>query len=202
MVVGKLTIVSSLYNPMGHAFLIYESYVNDNLDLSGLEGGYILSDENTVYTLTEPCIYTVGPNDVISIGNTGVDSGTSKWFCASEIIDVDGAGVFFNREFVEEIKNTESKQVYHDNWAYSRDITQHQLKIMIDDHSNKSYGLLHFNCAYTATRAWNHSFGEIEFWEMAGLIKTDYINLPVQLYLSIYKKEGSYEYNLRKHIHR
>jgi hypothetical protein len=79
-IIGKLTIVSHDPDGFGHSFLLYESYINDTLDLSGLAAGfeYIKNDgddsDRNNWKKIYPCEYKISPNRYISIGNF-VDNG-------------------------------------------------------------------------------------------------------------------------------
>ena len=79
-IIGKLTIVSHDPDGFGHSFLLYESYINDTLDLSGLAAGfeYIKNDgddsDRNNWKKIYPCEYKISSNRYISIGNF-VDNG-------------------------------------------------------------------------------------------------------------------------------
>lgn len=83
-VVGKLTIVSHDPKGIGHAFLLYESYINDKLDLSGLAAGFKYvendGDNNNLnnWGKIDACEYIISPNRYISIGNFVDGAGTAS----------------------------------------------------------------------------------------------------------------------------
>lgn len=201
VVVGELTIVSSTYNSklLGHSFLIYQSYVDDVLDFTGIEGGYVLTDNYTNYYRVEACTYTVHKDEYITLGNTGkyMEEG---FFCITEIVDVDSAGIFFNREIAVEIDNIGAKeQYYNNNMAYSIDVTEEQMDIVLDIHNEMNeYELLNNNCTRVAKSAWNGAvYGCYSGLEIFAEVHSKY-NTPNGLKKLISSWDGSYEIDLRE----
>ena len=199
VVVGELTIVSSTYNFWaGHSFLLYQSYIKDTLDFTGISGGYELTDNNTSYKRVEPCWYEIGMGQYVSLGNTSVDIVYVGIHPLSGTAD-ENVAILFNREFVAEIKNKKDEQYYHDNMAFSVDITEEQLYTVIEVHNEMNeYNLFENNCTHVAKTAWNKAIygyliGEDEF--LAGHSTQ---NTPRQLKRLISDWEGSYEIDLRE----
>ena len=99
-IIGRMTIVShdpESYNPfktMGHSFLLYVSFVNDTIDLSGLAAGfkYVENDGDcdsmNNWKKIDACEYKISPNRYISIGNfvdgANTGSGTSSGSSGSD----------------------------------------------------------------------------------------------------------------------
>jgi len=80
-VIGELTIVSCHPNDSGftggHAWLTYKSFVNDEIDVSGLLNGYIYSSKGFVPRKVDS--YSINRNGYLAIGNAGTE-GTSRCF--------------------------------------------------------------------------------------------------------------------------
>ena len=189
IVVGEMTIVSSTYNSIGHSFLVYRSYIFDALDFSEFEKGYCIDMSGNSFFSTEADTYFVGNNDYVTIGASGADIGEFR-FTAYELFDCDTAGVFYNREFAVEIN--EGKNVYINNAAYSREVTEEQLNIILDIHrEHNRYKVLTENCAYIASKSWNRAF-------KSG--KISIVDRPRELKKLILNMNGSYEIKLRKLI--
>ncbi|MCD7840617.1 MAG: hypothetical protein LUG46_08345 [Erysipelotrichaceae bacterium] len=89
---------------------MYRSFVNDELNLGELAGGYLFGDWTLIKTNNyKNYRYPMKPYDYISLENAGTDatSGSSagdtqifEWI--DEINDADLAGMYFNREFAYE----------------------------------------------------------------------------------------------------
>lgn len=194
IVIGNLTIVSCSNAPVGHAFLVYQSYINDTIDLTELTGGYEFGTWNS----KSPCEYTINRSDYIAIGNAGAgaEGGSSQPFESSSTgLDGDKAGVFFNREFANEMKNykdnagsKEFKQYYDQNESISKPITEINLKRIINNCSTHNYyNLLTNNCAIVAANSWNLVSNDIKF-----NVKV----LPNSLKKQISKYEGHKQFDM------
>jgi hypothetical protein len=165
-IVGEMTIIACSNAPTGHAFLIYRSYVIDELDFSGLTGGY---EFGTLENM-EPGIYNMERFDYVAIGNAGAGVGGSSSSqpleSGSKGIDGDSAGVFFNREFANELNsyNKGKGSPYDKNESYTKSITKEQLNtIIIYSEQHSYYNIFTNNCAIVAANSWNLAFDEDKF---------------------------------------
>lgn len=197
IVTGELTIVSCS-NTFGHAFLVYQSFVDDTLDFGRLAGGY----EYMTWEKLEPCKYDIKINEYVTIGSTSVVVGDlgqpleTHW----NMHDGDDAGIYFNREFAEakadydkkynKDKPEKYKEMYSKNKAYSRLITEAQIETIIKYcGDNEYYNVVTNNCAKIAVKAWNKAFNKEEFTSTL---------VPRDLKEEIGKKGGSFTFNLYK----
>ena len=164
-IIGEITIIScnNGFGGMGHAFLIYQSYVIDELDFSGLTEGYEFGTTKKI----APGKYDLTRWDYVSIGNAGGPvGGSSQPSQSGSSIDSDKAGVYFNREFANEVDSYENgKQgVYSQNKAYTKPITGKQLKLIIGYSAEYNYyNLITNNCAIVAVNSWNLAFSDDKF---------------------------------------
>ena len=110
-----MVIVSSTYsgNFKGHSFLVYTSYVNDELDFTSFYRGFELGTNNQL----EPCLYSLGCNDKVAIGYSG---DTEEY---DGIGMISHGGMYFNRE--PKVEFTTSIE-YNKNAYLTRQITQDQ----------------------------------------------------------------------------
>ena len=170
-VVGKLYLVSS-NSGLGHAFLMYYSYVKDSLDFSKLY--YIYN--NVTWGNHTGKKYNIVPNEYITIGNAG-DTNEHKFEMVRELLTLEPyhpstmnnpilsvlfeptvGGVHINRELYN-VYNKETS--YESNAAICRDITNIQMEQLIkyhNEHNQYIFGLN--NCATVATGAWYELFNE------------------------------------------
>lgn len=192
IVVGELTIVSSLYNfyLVGHSYLVYKSYINDTLDFSGLSGGYELLNNNTEYMEVEAGLYNISRCESVSLGNT-MKSIDGDFELIEYRVDSDDVGIFYNREFALEVDEfyriLSTEPLYNKNRAYTQQITNDQLNKCIDEHKRLDYyDILWNNCVDVAGKSWKATFGTDEF-----IVS----NLPVYLYAAIMRKNGDYEFD-------
>ena len=198
IVTGELIIVSSKNTFAGHAFLVYYSYINDTLDFRRLSGGF----EYMTWKEVEACKYEIGMNEYVTIGSSSTVLGEieTPFESFGDLHDGDNSGIFFNREFAEEKTNYDTKydennsekfeQKYDKNCAYSRPITEAQIKKVIQYCGDKDYyNVLTNNCAKTAVTAWNNAFDKEEF--------TSTIS-PGSLKREIEEKSNSFKFDLYK----
>ncbi|MBQ8166282.1 MAG: hypothetical protein IJZ96_04505, partial [Lachnospiraceae bacterium] len=90
------------------------------------------------------------------------------------------------------VEINEGKNVYINNAAYSREVTEEQLNIILDIHrEHNRYKVLTENCAYIASKSWNRAF-------KSG--KISIVDRPRELKKLILNMNGSYEIKLRKLI--
>ncbi len=171
IVVGKLTIVASEYNRLGHSYLLYESYVKDSLGLYFLTGGYSISDHNGKFSYERIKSGTVYLNrgECVTIGNSSVSAGFGSGAILETEEDegfVDDGGIYYNREVAVEINEYKKnkQEVYVSNVAYSNEISEEELSKMISYHQGRNYyNIVTNNCNEVAIGAWNYTFDVDEF---------------------------------------
>lgn len=197
IVVGKLTIVTSTYNRLGHSYIIYESHIKDTIGLYYLTGGYNISDANGKFSYERVKSGTVflKKGECVTIGNSSV----SADFGSGAILEteedegfVDDGGIFYNREVAVEINeyNKNKQEKYTDNAAYSREISQEELSKMIIYHQSRNYyNIFANNCNEVAIGAWNYVFDTGEF---------DMTPFPKNLKKQIQRKSDSHMISLQK----
>ncbi|MCR5480374.1 MAG: hypothetical protein K6F27_11050 [Ruminococcus sp.] len=200
-VIGDMTIVSCT-NDIGHAFLVYKSYIKDVIDFNGLTKGY----EYKTWKAVAPCYYTIEPYQSVSIGNAGkgLFGSSQSSETSSTGIDGDSAGVYFNREFAVEYKNycdhydcnhpEKFKQEYDQNLACTQKVTAYQLQSIIKYCSkNNYYNLSTNNCSHVARNAWNCAFPYYRF-ESNGYL--GFLMAPGTLQFDIAKTRQAFVYNM------
>lgn len=188
-IIGKLTIVSDNESQYkfwnGHAFLLYESYINDTLDFSGFCKGFKFIEDGdgnikNNWNETEIGEYKISPNRVISIGNYASDgdgwadmsglsgSGSSGGVSFGQSsTEGAGNGIHFNIELRMLYSSKDGSadgsyaRNYGNNSATSRDITLDQMNLMLDYcNSVNHYNFIENNCAEIAGKAWNTAYDE------------------------------------------
>lgn len=188
-IIGKLTIVSDNESQYkfwnGHAFLLYESYINDTLDFSGFCKGFKFIEDGdgnikNNWNETEIGEYKISPNRVISIGNYASDgdgwadmsglsgSGSSGGVSFGQSsTEGAGNGIHFNIELRLLYSSKDGSadgsyaRNYGNNSATSRDITLDQMNLMLDYcNSVNHYNFIENNCAEIAGKAWNTAYDE------------------------------------------
>ena len=173
-VIGKLFLVSCYeYEDAGwtagHAFFVYTSYINDNVDLSTLENGWskINSDinwskDNITKDASPLGNYAFKVGESVTIGNGALGNGSgsgdvsgsdgdSSWEFGTE----DQAnGVAYNMEVAKYVWNGND---YLANTYICEDITEDDLEELISycSQDSVSYWSLAHNCAEVACNAWN-----------------------------------------------
>ena len=151
-IAGKLTIVSCNNFPFGHAFLLYQSFVNDSFDFSGFTKGYSYGE----WKAESPGKYLIGCGDYISLGSSAVDAETwnpEMFENYDEIGDGDDGGVYYNRELAYVYYHNEA---YSSNKAYSRYIEDEDIKSVIKIlKSDNYYNFIGLNCAHISAIIWN-----------------------------------------------
>lgn len=156
-IVGELTIVSCHPNDAGftggHAWLVYKSYINDGIDVSGLLDGYIYDTQNRSFKHSKINSYDINRNGYVAIGNAGTE-GTSG--ALSTIVGSCG-GILYNREFYGAWVN---ENFYLDVAAYTKEITNDEFnKVLAYCSENNYYNLYNHNCSSVASEAWENAFG-------------------------------------------
>ena len=179
-IVGNLTIVSDNSSQAkfwdGHAFLLYESYINDTLDFSGFARGFKYTEDGdgTIknnWNETPVGDYKISPNRVISIGNyssgddgwadisgsSGSGSSGSSSSSGSGSSTGEGNGIHFNMElrllYSSEDGTEEGAYVrsYGNNAALTQPITANQLESMLEyENTVNHYNFVGNNCAEIA----------------------------------------------------
>lgn len=195
--VGKLTIVSApgslLPLDFGHSFLVYESFVDDTLDLTQFYTGYDLYfSPNGKEVLPEnPKGYKIHKNEIITFG---------VWKYKDALYE--NSGVSYNGEIhtiFEELRESNnqytSEMSFISNDAYSQLITDTQLQTLLQTANNTdNYNFFVNNCSVFAERIWYAVFHENllaheALTNLAGpKILADYIK----------QKDGSYIYDIRE----
>ena len=206
VMVGRLTIVSSSYSIFGHSYLLYESFVDDELYVGGLAGGYEIDHENgkMVHYREDAEWKSMDNWECITIGGTSVDG--NEMFGGifetenSQLDDGDEAGIFYNREvvaeidkFYESIQDGETyEQYYKRSWGYSVWITNEQLDVLINKSNELNYyNLLSNNCASIAIETFN---------QIVGYDKFERTIRPVDLTRQICRDQVSFEVYLLKYF--
>ena len=189
-IVGNLTIVSDNSSQAkfwdGHAFLLYESYINDTLDFSGFARGFKYTEDGdgTIknnWNETPVGDYKISPNRVISIGNyssgddgwadisgsSGSGSSGSSSSSGSGSSTGEGNGIHFNMElrllYSSEDGTEEGAYVrsYGNNAALTQAITANQLESMLEyENTVNHYNFVGNNCAEIAGKSWNKAFDD------------------------------------------
>ena len=136
----------------GHSFLLYESYVNDFLDISKWNFGYHAADDGT-YGNSElqhdpPRNYWMKSGDILtfSAGGIGLE---------------DAACAVYNMELYKH-ENANYSYSYIPNKYISKEMTQVQLSKMIkaiDKEANEKYSAISHQCTHVSLNAWNKTFG-------------------------------------------
>lgn len=183
-VVGRLIMVSShdgaFWN--GHAFLLYESFINDSLDISGFAKGYKYVEDNdgnakNNWETYKQKQYKISPNRVVSIGNYASDengladisgafgSGSSGGSSSQSGTDAAASGIHLNMELslLYSSENGDENgsyiRTYGNNAAVSKAVTSKQLSIVLSYcNSITHYNFITNNCAEIAGKAWNEAF--------------------------------------------
>ena len=201
-IIGKLTIVSSNNNGIwdGHSFLVYESYIDDYIDLPKLYGGfeYLYSTIDDTYSLTEvneldDYRYHIRRNHYMTLGSAARNSeNILDAFLKSISNQYIEGGSWFNWEANKAYEGT----TYDDNYAISAVITYEQLNTVISffGGENNYYNALFHNCTFMATSAWNLAVND-------NLSSIDYVLMcftPKELKNSIYERADHFEFDLTK----
>jgi len=204
VVVGELTIVSCDNGFGGHAFLVYQSYIDDVLDFSGLTSGYSYGN----WEPEKAGLYEIRSFEYVSIGNAGGQAGGSSSESSESSAtgnDHDIAGIYYNREFANEYHHYHKtfnplypenyRAKYDKNIAYSCIITKLQLNDLIYYSSQNNYYNVAFNnCVEVASRSWNYIMPETEKIPESGLpgIEKNLLN----------QKEGSFVFDMYQIVSR
>ena len=196
LVYGELSIISSTYNPMGHSFLLYKSYIDDELKFGGLTGGYKVyknSDGKLDQKKEIPQTYTMAIGDCVTIGNSGIDNESGLldfglWEGNDESDSDNIYGVYYNREIALEIQK--NKQVYTNNRAYTKTLSPYGLARVLECCQKEDYyKLFSHNCVVVAVEAWNRAYSYDQF---------DNRISPSKLKKDISKRKGCHSIDLRK----
>lgn len=192
-VCGELTIVScsSFLNP-GHGFLVYKSYINDEVNAGQLTGIYKFDKNKCEFINTSQYKYypyILSPHKYLSIGNAGTNatygpsgdslgssgsidssgslgSGGDGSENESDLNDGDLGGMYFNREFAYDVLRNNSTSAYINNYSYTKQITVNNLSDVVScSQKNNYYNLTKHNCVHVAIEIWNLVFPEEPFKE-------------------------------------
>lgn len=163
----------------GHSFLIYQSYVNDELDLSSWNGGYTANSGSWVGAIaqTEPLSdYQLKVNDVFA-------------FSAGGNNDFDAACAIYNMEFYKHMNSP--FYTYGNNRYLKEKVTQSQLEkmmIVMTDEASKEYKPATHNCTHVSLNVWNGMYGTD--------IDPFGLNTPKNLYSWLNKNGGKSNFDL------
>ena len=170
-----MTIVSSTYNNnfRGHSFLVYTSYVNGELDFTGFYRGFELGTNKQL----EPCLYSLGCNDKVAIGNSG---DTEDY----DIGMICHGGMYFNRE--PKVEFTTSIE-YNKNAYLTRQITKDQWNdFLVIWNKVGKYKVNSNNCSEAARNSWNYALKD----NLTSKNNIKIINRPNELKESIMEQSG------------
>ncbi len=164
-IIGELTIISNYKNnqisniediikfDFGHAWLSYKSYINDEINIGNLLGGYVYNFETGKFEQGRKSIYKIEKDGHISIGNVNTVSKIETF------LQFTGScgGIYYNREYEVQLSG---KKNYDSAVAYTREITSEQFGAMITYcNNNNFYNLYSHNCSTVASKAWEQAFG-------------------------------------------
>ena len=192
-VLGELTIVSCHPDEAGftggHAWLSYNSYVNDTLDFSKLLTGYVYDYDRNTFNECNPGKYSINAGGNVSIGDfsTGDMSGTLSTIQGS------CGGILFNEEFSAQFRNNDH---YTGIAAYTREITEEKLsKVISYCNDNSYYNVYSHNCSSVASEGWEKAFGTSDGMKAkkTGITNGVYslFDTPATLKENILKKEDA-----------
>lgn len=128
----------------GHAFLLYKSYIKDDLDISDFNSGYDYCYTDTPERNYDPSYYHIEPNKYLAMGAGGFE------------ID-DAQSVVYNMEFYKTVlygytycpNAYITKEIGSDEWDDLLDAAAHE--------AEKEYKPVMHNCAHVAIYIWNHA---------------------------------------------
>ena len=198
--VGELTIVSAAQLDssgvsLGHSFLVYKSYVNDELDFSNFHSGYGNNSEGYFVHYTKTDKYNIKRNKYVTIGLYSDDDGGTV--CGNSIPDLfnttfgnsskTNGGISYNWELYNYYREKSDNQ--KPNAALTKSITQKQLNQLIKfAELNNYYSLLNHNCTIVALWTWDLLFG-VDFYMTM---------FPYDLKNQISSKKNSFELDMEE----
>ena len=163
--IGKLTLVSCEGDGAvsialgsrntGHAFLIYKSYVNDNINTNSFNRVLYRDREEDVWKSSDEYgyeSYKIDRDKAITMGANGID----EWVGQTK----NKYGAYCATINVEAYKNYFGV-TYLPNAGLSKDIKQSDLENLINyftEESTRDYSPFNHQCAHVATGAWNRLF--------------------------------------------
>ncbi len=170
----------------GHAFLVYTSNINDNLDIGGFNKVLIKDDGEWKYN-----------TESLDGSEYGISKGRSVTFGANGIADWitdDNSWGAFSSTINVEVSKYDNGVTYSPNAGISKKVTHvdvEKLMSYFDSVSSKKYSPITNQCAHIATGAWEKLFG----------IKYDPIglNTPKAIKAAI-EKDGGKSINLDSYI--
>ena len=137
----------------GHAFLIYNSYVNDTLDLSGYNFGYSVDPETGSF----PLDIQKGKDDSPNAAYGLLVGGAISMSAGGTTVD-DARCAVYNLEFVKHARGVS----YSPNAYLVNKVTQTELDALLqafEGESKKSYEAVGYNCTDVSLNVWNQIFG-------------------------------------------
>lgn len=192
-IIGELAIISNQNDSSdsGHAWLTYKSYVDDTLDVSGLQTGYLYNYEINEFYAEKVSTYKINRDGYMNIGNAGTEGQSAAFSTLSGSC----GGILYNREFRGQWQESPTHSKYSGAVAYTRKITQEQLDAVLQYCSkNNYYNLYSHNCSSVALEAWECAYGNEDglynrYQSGFHLIYSNFDN-PEALKESILKKTG------------
>ena len=179
-IVGELSLVSATEG-MGHTFMIYHSYIIDELDTSDFYYMYVYDFNAESWQGRNSTDYQIVCEEYISLGVSG-DAENEKlniicdYVFSGGLTLIDGnfatvipgiiamgnneirGGAFINRELM---RVDEEPANYRENCSISREVTEEQINSIIEYFNEyNTYIFLQNNCAEVAVGAWNEVFNE------------------------------------------
>ena len=149
-IIGELTIISSwpddgeIYD--GHSWLLYKSYIDDEIDVSNFKIGYRMIDGEWDDTKVDE--YPIEAGKYVTFG----DFADSHAAAVRTLVGSCG-GMRYNCEIY-------TIECWPDVAAYSREITRQQFDEVIEYCNNHcGYNLYYNNCSSVASKAWAEAFG-------------------------------------------
>ncbi|MCC8091378.1 MAG: hypothetical protein LIO55_08380 [Oscillospiraceae bacterium] len=132
----------------GHAFIVYESYVNDVLDFSVFNRGFATSTNrwSNAEEQTSTGRYSFNANDIATLGAGGFAMSDAK--CA-----------VYNMELFKHYVKGESD--YSSNAYVTKKVTYSDVQKMLNAFSKESeeeYRVVFHNCTHVALNVWNEVF--------------------------------------------
>ena len=168
----------------GHSFLIYKSYVNDDLDLSGWNGGYLDNGGSWVDATAQTTPskhFKLTPNYHFAFSAGGND-------------DFSASCAIYNMEFFKHMNPPNYS--YQPNEYITKKITQVELDKILNTMNSEAgyeYKAVSHNCTHVTLNVWNDAFGTD--------INPIGINTPRNLYTWLSKHDGTSNFDLDKIIH-
>lgn len=206
-IVGKIKLISVYGDSVksGHAFYAYTSYVNDDLDFSGLVNGWQKEDHTKAWSSEniknddEPTDdYQISRNEALTIGNGSLGTITPDGILDGKIIHTDTNGVNYNMEVYKHLVG--DVDYSSSNTYIESEITDGQLRELIDylGRPEVNYWSPIHNCATVAVGGWNKVFGD--FITARGEKTRYFVDTPVDLHNYLEEIGGKSNWNMDEEL--